>query len=257
MTKMIETEKAWEEIDFGMINATIEEWSRPMPIEYTTMPLVVAGPSGVGKNRLIRALLKDYARFFKRVTTYTTRSPRIDEIDGCDYHFIHKDEFLSLNTSNPDFFLETAYVHSNLYGAPREGFYDITHREKKIAILEIDVQGVQTFKSLEASLGLRANYLFIAPESIERLRERLALRCTEQNEEIDLRLSNAVSELQVSNTEGLFDNVIVNANFAEATNTLFRVLRRWYPALPNPGKIRSLQRKMRNLKQDLRRQHQQ
>ena len=74
-----EKEKAWDQIDFGLINATIAEWSKPMPIEYTTMPLVIAGPSGVGKNRLIRALLKDYSKFFKRVTTHTTRKPMVFE----------------------------------------------------------------------------------------------------------------------------------------------------------------------------------
>ena len=249
-----EKEKAWDQIDFDLINATITEWSKPMPIEYTTMPLVIAGPSGVGKNRLIRALLKDYSKFFKRVTTHTTRKPRVDEIHGHDYYFISQEEFVNLNTSDPDFFLETAYVHDNIYGASREEFYNITHKEKKIAILEIDVQGVQTIKSLAPSLGLQPRYLFIAPENIERLRERLHLRCTEKNEEINLRLTNAVSEMKVSSTEGLFDDILVNANFSEATNALFRIVRKWYPAMPNAGRIRALQRKMRKLKEDHRRQ---
>ena len=251
-----ENEKAWDQIDFGLINATIAEWSKPMPIEYTTMPLVIAGPSGVGKNRLIRALLKDYSRFFQRVTTYTTRKPRSDEINGQDYHFVSEKQFLDLNTSNPEYFLETAYVHDNIYGVCRDDFYNITHKQNKIAILEIDVKGVQMIKKLAPTLGLQPRFLFIAPESIERLRERLHLRCTEKNDEIELRLRNAVTEIEIGHSESLFDEIIINADFNEATNALFRLVRRWYPTMPNAGRIRALQRKMRNLKQDLRRRQQ-
>ena len=249
-------EQAWEQIDFGMINATIAEWSKPMPVEYINMPLVIAGPSGVGKNRLIRALLKDYSRFFKRVTTHTTRKPRVDEVHGQDYYFVNKENFLHLNSTDPDFFLETAYVHNNIYGTSRESFLNIMHKENRIPILEIDVQGVQTIRALAPTLGLRPKYLFIAPESTERLRERLILRCTERSEEIDLRLSNAVHEIKLGTSEGLFDDVLINSNFSEATNALFRIVRKWYPSMPNAGRIRALQRKMRNLKDCLRRQRQ-
>ncbi len=52
-------------------------------------------------------------------------------------------------------------------------------------------------KKLAPTLGLQPRYLFIAPESIERLRERLHLRCTEKNDEIELRLRNAVTEITI------------------------------------------------------------
>ena len=62
-----------EPIDFDLLKKTIAEWSRPLPKKYCLQPLILVGPSGVGKGRLVRALLKDYKRFFSKIVTHTTR----------------------------------------------------------------------------------------------------------------------------------------------------------------------------------------
>lgn len=62
-----------EPIDFELLKKTIAEWSRPLPLEYFSQPLILVGPSGVGKGRLVKALLKDYKRFFSKIVTHTTR----------------------------------------------------------------------------------------------------------------------------------------------------------------------------------------
>ena len=49
----------------------------------------------------------------------------------------------------------------------------------QIIIMEIDVQGARTIRSLAESYGLKPKYLFIAPPSIDMLKERLQLRGTE------------------------------------------------------------------------------
>jgi len=105
---------------------------------------------------------------------------------------------------------------------------------------------------MASSLGISPNYLFVAPPNVEHLKERLELRGTEEEEDILLRLRNANSELMIASTPGLFDHTLVNSNFSETTTALFRLIRRWYPAMPNPGRLRSLQRRMRNLKNSLR-----
>ena len=153
------------EIDFAAINETIEEWTRPMPLEYLRWPLVVAGPSGVGsvilishhhrwnfwdvnnwhihwsvscvftgKNRLIRALLKDYGKYFKKIVTHTTRQPRPGEINGTDYHFVSKEVFFSLNCSGQ--FIEASHVHNNYYGVSRHAMVQV-EGDKKISIFEV------------------------------------------------------------------------------------------------------------------------
>ena len=107
-------------IDIKQVNETIVAWTRPLPSEYLQRPLVLAGPSGVGKNRLIRALLKDYTRFFRRVVTHTTRSPRPGEVNGTHYYFVTKDQYQSMKDAGK--FLENAEVHNNLYGTSLESF---------------------------------------------------------------------------------------------------------------------------------------
>jgi predicted AAA+ superfamily ATPase len=62
-----------EPIDFDLLKKTIAEWSRPLPVKYASQPLILVGPSGVGKGRLVKALLKDYQRFFVKLVTHTTR----------------------------------------------------------------------------------------------------------------------------------------------------------------------------------------
>ena len=62
-----------EPIDFVLLKKTIAEWSKPLPKKYSSQPLVLVGPSGVGKGRLVKALLKDYKRFFAKIVTHTTR----------------------------------------------------------------------------------------------------------------------------------------------------------------------------------------
>ena len=60
-------------LDYKLIEDTIRQWTRPLPTSYLSKPIVLVGPSGVGKGRLVRAILKDYSRFFQKVVTHTTR----------------------------------------------------------------------------------------------------------------------------------------------------------------------------------------
>lgn len=62
-----------EPIDFDLIKKTIAEWSKPLPQKYFSQPIILAGPSGVGKGRLVKALMKDYKKFFAKIVTHTTR----------------------------------------------------------------------------------------------------------------------------------------------------------------------------------------
>jgi guanylate kinase len=131
-----------DQIDFALINETIQEWTKPLPPEYIDIPLVVAGPSGVGKNRLIRSVIKDYSKFFERVVTHTTRDPRPLEINGSDYYFVSIETYKILNSSG--YFLENSMVHNNYYGISYESWQKVKN-SKKISIFEIDIQGARVF----------------------------------------------------------------------------------------------------------------
>ena len=243
-----------ELIDQKYLEETIAEWKKPLPTKYITQPLVISGPSAVGKARLIKALLKDYSKFFKKVVTHTTRLPRDGEIEGVDYHFIDKNQYQELINNNE--FIEHATVHGNLYGVTKEA-YQLVIKSNKIPILEIDVQGVDTIKKITTSGSntidfledVSPYYIFMRPISIEALRDRLQDRGTESPKDMKIRLENAKKEIFLGTSSGFVDRVITNDDFGNATTILFRTARDFYPQLPNPGRIRSLQRQWKRIKE--------
>ena len=235
-------------MDERLIKEIIDTWTRPLPQSALSSPLVLSGPSGVGKNRLVTQLLKDYGKFFKKVVTHTTRSPRFDEVDAINYHFTTKEAFERLSAT--DFFIEYSRVHGNWYGLSREALRNVTS-SGKIAIVEIDVQGTRKlkFQGIAKQHGLSPRYLFIAPASIDALKSRLIERGTETPDDMELRLSNAVGEVATAETElGLFDRILVNNDFEETSRAFFRTCRDWYPTLPAPSRLRMLQRRIAKIK---------
>lgn len=224
---------------------TIAAWKAPMPLEYVDQPLVLAGPSGVGKGRLVKALMKDWTKYFGKVVTHTTRKPRFDEVNGTHYHFTDLETFEALKLQ--DYFLETAVVHNNHYGMSRDAFLKIKN-QRKISIMEIDIQGTKSIKAIASSLNLQPNYVFISPKHISLLEERLKLRGTETQEDIQLRVKNAEKELVLAEEDGLFDTVLVNDDFELTANAFFRLCRDMYKRLPSPAKMRMLQRRVAKVK---------
>lgn len=160
-------------LDLKLVAQTIEQWCRPLPPRYLARPLVFVGPSGVGKGRLVSALLADYAKFFKKVTTHTTRSPRPDELKRKSYHFVTNQTFHEMVANNS--FIEYAQVHNNFYGTTVESFNQV-QKEGKISIMEIDIQGARSIKNISKSLDIFPMYLFVKPPDVNLLRERLQVR---------------------------------------------------------------------------------
>ena len=77
-------------------------------------PVVIAGPSGVGKGTLVKMLMDKYPANFGFSVSHTTRGPRPGEEDGVHYNFVEKAAMQTAIDNNE--FLETAHVHTNIYG---------------------------------------------------------------------------------------------------------------------------------------------
>ena len=101
------------------------------------MPLVIAGPSGVGKGTLIEKLLKDFPTFFVFSVSHTTRAPRPGEENGRSYHFTTV-PLMEAAISKGEF-LEHAKVHGNFYGTSYAAIKNVAD-QGKVCILDIDVQ---------------------------------------------------------------------------------------------------------------------
>ena len=153
-------------------------------------PLIVSGPSGVGKGTIIKQLTDVlYPNRFGFSVSYTTRAPRVGEIDGTHYNFVTKEIFEEMIAETK--FIEHCQVHSNMYGTAKSQILQI-QASQKIPLLDIDVQGALKFRQVFPD----SNFIAILPPSVESLKERLVGRGTETAETLQIRVGNATKEME-------------------------------------------------------------
>ncbi len=156
----------------------------------TGILLVVSGPSGSGKTTLCRRLAGENEAHYS--ISCTTRSPRPGEIDGKDYHFLSREQFLSKRQNGE--FLESAEVHGNLYGTLRSEVVQYLAVGRDV-VMDLDVQGAELVRKCEdASIRAALVDLFVMPANEEELLKRLSGRGTDSAEVIELRMKNAIEE---------------------------------------------------------------
>jgi guanylate kinase len=174
---------------------------------------VVSSPSGGGKGTIIEHVLECVENLSYSVS-YTTRAPRLKEVDGREYFFISRETFEDKVAAGE--FLEWACVHGNLYGTAKNQILAETAAGSDI-ILEVDVQGAASVRRLL----MDSVSIFILPPSYEVLRERLIARGTDSPEELAVRLRNAPEELRQYSA---FDYVIINDEVERAVNQLASII---------------------------------
>ncbi len=175
---------------------------------------VVAAPSGAGKTTLVKALLKNDTSIRLSVS-YTTRDARPGEVDGTDYHFVNKDDFLAMAARGE--FLESAEVYGNYYGTSQAWIAGEIAAGNDI-LLEIDWQGAAQVRKFFPE----AVTLFILPPSIDALRERLSSRAQDSEEIINRRVTAAKEDISHASE---FEYIIVNDDFELALQDLIAVVR--------------------------------
>ncbi|KAH7826196.1 Guanylate kinase [Monocercomonoides exilis] len=152
--------------------------------------VVIAGPSGVGKSTVIKAMIAQYPDSFGFSVSHTTRKPRPGEENGVAYHFVEQDEYDKMVSEG--LFLEHAAVHGNYYGSSVEAVRRVTEEQKKICIMDIDICGCRQIKERKDSI--KPAFIRISVDKDE-LRRRLTERGTETEESLAIRLKNAEGEL--------------------------------------------------------------
>ncbi|KAF9545721.1 guanylate kinase [Mortierella hygrophila] len=172
-------------------------------------PIVISGPSGAGKSTFLKRLFAEYPDKFGFSVSNTTRKPRAGEVDGVDYNFLTREEFLA-GVARGDF-IEHAEFSGNMYGTTVQGVKSVGDKGR-ICILDIDMQGVKLVKKTD----LNPYYLSVQPPSIEELEKRLRGRGTEKEADIQGRLSAAQGELDYAKEEGAYDETIVNDDLEAA-----------------------------------------
>ncbi|KII85766.1 hypothetical protein PLICRDRAFT_114960 [Plicaturopsis crispa FD-325 SS-3] len=186
------------------------------PVPDFLRPLVLSGPSGVGKSTLLKRLFAEFPDKFGFSVSHTTRAPRPGEVDGKDYHFVPVQTFTQLIKDGA--FIEHAQFSGNFYGTSFQTVRAVAAQGRR-CILDIEAQGVRQIKATT----LNPVYLFISPPSLGALRERLAGRGTDTEAAVQKRLATALKEIAYAQEPGVHDVVIVNDDLDRAYELFKRV----------------------------------
>ena len=175
--------------------------------------VVVSGPSGAGKDTLIRAALDAIPRL-SLIASATTREPREGEVDGRDHVFLTREQFERWIAE--DRLLEWAEYSNNLYGTPKESVEDLLDQGRSV-ILRIELQGARQIKQRRPD----AVMVFVRPPSLEEARRRLVDRATETSEAVELRMATALKEIEARDE---FDHEVVNGDRGQAERDMIEAM---------------------------------
>ena len=172
------------------------------------LPLIICAPSGAGKTTLTGRLRQEFPLHFS--VSCTTRSPRSGEVDGQDYYFLDRENFIAQRRRG--LFAEWAEVHGNFYGTPLQPLRERLAQGEDM-LFDIDVQG-----AAQLALTLpEARFVFIFPPSLAELEARLRKRGADTEDSILLRLANAQNEIRQSHW---FNAWIINDDLDKAYDEL-------------------------------------
>ena len=172
---------------------------------------LISGPSGVGKDSVIKKLNESNSNI-KNIITITTRKIRENEISNKDYIFVNKQEFETLIKKQK--LIEWSEVYGNYYGVPLDQIENNLQKQNKI-IIKTDIQGVKKLKQKFEN----AITIFIMPPDIKTLLKRLKSRKTDSIEDITKRSDIAIKEMEEKN---IFDHIVINKD-GDLMNTIEQI----------------------------------
>tara|TARA_B100000989_G_scaffold297305_1_gene282717 strand:- start:152 stop:781 length:630 start_codon:yes stop_codon:yes gene_type:complete len=186
-----------------------------MSTEIKNKLIIISSPSGAGKTTLCKLLIKKMKNLQLSVS-YTSRTKRLNEVNGKDYYFVTRKKFEELKKKN--FFIETANNFNNLYGSPLK---NITKSKKKNyhVLFDIDWKGARKIRKYFNKKNIID--FFILPPSKSELKRRLIKRGRDNNKEIKLRLSYAIDEMKHFKE---YKYVLINDNVKKTVDDLKKII---------------------------------
>ena len=179
--------------------------------------LVLSSPSGAGKTTLSKKLVELDSNLIMS-TSYTTRTKRVGEKDGQDYHFVEVGDFKEMIGEKQ--LLEYALVFGNYYGTPRLPVEKYLAQGKDV-VFDIDWQGAQQLAQQKRSVEDVVS-IFILPPSASELESRLKTRNQDSISEVESRMSQAASELSHYDE---YNYIMVNNEIEESIKTLKAIVK--------------------------------
>lgn len=198
-----------------------------MNIENSSKLIIISSPSGAGKTTLCKLLIKKMNNINLSIS-YTSRSKRLNEIEGKDYYFVSKKKFELLKKKN--FFIETANNFNNQYGSPFKNVKKSISRKKHI-LFDIDWKGARKIRNKYKNKNV-IDFFILPPSKLE-LKRRLLKRGTDNRKEINLRLSYAIDEMKHYNE---YKYVLINKNVKNTVNDIKKIIE-YHELMYNQKKI--------------------
>ena len=170
--------------------------------ENNKKPLIILGPSGVGKDTIINMLLKKYPEIFYKLVSFTTRKIREGEKEGIDYFYITKEKFQEKKNENK--LIGIQEYNDNFYASDKSKLEELMNKGEKIIILNYNIETASNVK-----VELDFNCIAILPPSEDELRNRLKHRGTKP-EEMEKRMKNSLKEMKLINEANYIQFRVVN-----------------------------------------------
>ena len=176
--------------------------------------LVISSPSGTGKTTICKKLL-EYDKNIHLSVSVTTRKKRKNEVEGIDYYFRSKKDFLNLKSQNS--FIENALVFENYYGTLKSEVLEKLENGIDV-LIDIDWQGTR-----QITQAMKGNLIkiFLLPPSIDELKKRLSKRNSDSIKEINFRMSKALKEIKHFDE---YDYVLVNDNLENTFQKIVKII---------------------------------
>ena len=176
--------------------------------------LVISSPSGTGKTTICKKLV-EYDKNIHLSVSVTTRKKRKNEVEGIDYFFRTKKEFLNLKSQNS--FIENALVFENYYGTLKSEVLEQLVNGVDV-LIDIDWQGTR-----QITQAVKGNLIkiFLLPPSIDELKKRLGKRNSDSIKEINFRMSKALKEIKHFDE---YDYVLVNDNLDSTFQKILKII---------------------------------
>ncbi len=156
--------------------------------------LVMVGASASGKTEIAKIIIRKYG--FEKMITYTTRPKRVGEVEGIDYHFLNKEEFIQKMVNNE--FLETTTYNNNYYGT---AFKDASFKK----VLIVDTNGANILYS-----SLKNNVKLFFLEAPKDVRTQRMINRGDNPEEIKKRLNGDDTFFDLKNLDHI--DYVINTN---------------------------------------------
>ena len=193
--------------------------------EKKNKPLVIVGPSAVGKDTMINRFIIKYPDVIKKLPSYTTRPKREGELEGKDYYFVTKEKFLKMKNEGLLFGIQE--YNNNFYASSKKKLKEALEENDKIIILNYNIETAYAVKD-----EIDFNFVALLPPNEDELRKRLIKRKTKA-EEIEKRMANSIKEICLINEANFINYRLVNDDEERTFNKLEKYLKEIYPQFFN------------------------